>query len=129
MRPFDKKRKPKFKLHYFPVEVAKQYGVNEAIVLYHLIYWISKNSMKKRNNIDGRTWTYNSVRNFKKYLVYWSEPKIRRILKTLEEKDVIISDNHNKHKYDKTKWYALNDEEHWLTKYNPVDRNEEWDIN
>ena len=33
----------------------------------------------------------------------------------------------NKSKYDKTKWYALDDEKGWLDVYNPFDDTELWE--
>ena len=114
------------KYHYFPIDVAEDYGVDCAIMLNHIIYWIATNGSKTKNRIDGRTWTYSSISNIKEYFTYWSENQIRRILNTLTINEIILVNNFNKHKYDRTKWYALNDEEYWLKKYNPIDRIDKW---
>ena len=42
--------------------------------------------------------------------------KIARLLESLEKKGVIVSGNYNKAKYDRTKWYALNQEPSDLSK-------------
>ena len=97
------------KIHYFDVEIAKELGVDCAIMLNHLIYWIATNSTKTRNYIDKRTWTYCSITEFKKYFSYWSTSQIRRIINTLIKKEILLVDNFNKHKYDRTNWYSLND--------------------
>ena len=116
----------KSKMHYFHEEIATQFGVGQAIIINHLLYWISNNLAKSKNYHDGRTWTYNAVNEFSIYFPYWSESQIRTILKSLLKQDVIIENNYNKHKYDRTKWYAFNDEQYWLSKYNPIDRIDKW---
>ena len=40
---------------------------------------------------------------------------------------MIITGCYNRHPYDKTKWYALIDEEHWLNYYKPIERIAKWD--
>ena len=114
------------KMHFFDKQLAKKYGVDEAIMLNHLIYWIATNNMNGKNRHDKRTWTYNPINAFIQYMPYWSEAQIRRVLNSLEKQEVIISGNFNKHKYDRTKWYALNDEEYFMKKHNPVDRMNKW---
>ena len=113
------KNKPN--LHFFNPELAECYGVPEAIMLNHLVYWISTNAMKGSNYYDGRYWTFNSIHNFTAYFPYWSENQISRVLKSLTDKKVLITGVYNKHSYDRTKWYAFHDEKHFLTKYNPFD--------
>jgi len=113
--------------HFFFPEIAEAIGVYEAIMLNHLIFWIIVNIKSAKNRREERTWTYNSVVDFKPYFPYWSTSQIRRILKSLVDKGIIIEGNFNKLKYDKTKWYALNDEKGWLDLYNPFDDTELWE--
>ena len=114
------------KLHFFNPEVALEYGVDEAIMLKYLIYWIATNSMNRTNYIHNRSWTFNSAEKFTKYFPYWSEGQIRRVLQSLLKQGAIIEDNFNKHKYDRTTWYALEDEKFWMENYNPVDEKYKW---
>ena len=100
--------------HSFDVEHAKKYGVDTAIVLKNLQFWIMKNKANNRHFYEGRTWTYNSVKAFAELFPYWTERQIIRILKTMEEKKIIISGNYNKSAYDRTKWYAFFDESIYL---------------
>ena len=120
-----KKKEDKRKRHYFFPELAKLYGVDEAIMLNHFIYWISNNSMNGNNYQKGRFWTFNPVKKFTEYFPYWSESQIARIIKSLIKQGVLIDGNYNRHLYDRTKWYALNDQDHFLTRYNPFDEFEE----
>ena len=114
------------KKHFFYTDLGVSYGVPEAIVLHHFIYWITSNSMNGRNYHEGRFWTFNPVKKFVEYFPFWSEGQIARRIKSLIKQGVIITGNFNKHSYDQTLWYALNDEEHFLTYYNPVNENKEW---
>ena len=114
------KNKPN--LHFFNPELAECYGVHEAIMLNHLIYWIAYNSMTGKNYHEGRFWTFNPIREFAIQLPYFNENKITRIIKSLINQGVIITGNYNKHRYDQTRWYALKNEQHFLTKYNPIDK-------
>ena len=109
----------KSKRHFFFKDVAIEIGVDEAIMLNHLIYWIAVNLMKNQNYFEGRTWTFNSVENFAIFFPYWSPGQIRRVLKSLVKKVIVIEGNFNKHKYDRTTWYALEDEKFWMTKEIP----------
>jgi hypothetical protein len=44
----------------FDVEVAKTVGVEEALLLQHLEYWVYKNAANGKHFHDGAYWTYNS---------------------------------------------------------------------
>jgi hypothetical protein len=112
---------------FFPSDAAK-YGVDEAIMLFNLIYWITCNQANERNThttavrtytdrkpdkmkkLVRRTWTYNSCRAWSELYEYWTEKQMARILKSLERQGVIYTANLNKASYDRTLWYALVDE-------------------
>jgi hypothetical protein len=94
----------------FNTEHACAFGVEEAIVLHNLVYWIAKNKANGINEHQGRTWTYSSASAFEKLFPFWNARKISRILASLESQGVILSGNFNKVAYDRTKWYALADE-------------------
>jgi hypothetical protein len=97
-------------LIYFNREHAKVYGINEAILLNHFIFWIKKNAAEGRNCIDGRTWTFNSRSKMLKLLDFFTEQNLKTAINNLEKHGVIIKSNFNQKKYDKTNWYALADE-------------------
>lgn len=96
--------------HSISVEDAVKYGSDEALVLYHIRWWIDHNEKNKTNFRDGRYWTYNSVQAFAQQFPYFSEKQMRRILESLEKQGVILTSNYNKAGFDKTKWYALADD-------------------
>ncbi len=87
-------------------ELASVIGLNEAIVLQQLNYWLHSKSAKQ---IDGRLWIYNTYDNWKKdNFPFWSRNTIRRALNSCIKKGLVITGNFNKAGFDKTKWYSIN---------------------
>ena len=95
--------------HSFNIELAKEYGILEAILLKNIWFWIEKNRANEKNFYDGTYWTYNSTRAFNELFPYASESSIKRALKGLQEKGIIKTGNYNKSAYDRTLWYAFTD--------------------
>ncbi len=93
----------------FDIEIAEKHGVNEAIVIKNLQFWITKNKANSKHFYDGQTWTYNSIKAFKELFPFWSERQIRSIFEKLIEKGIIITGNFNKIGYDRTLWYTIID--------------------
>lgn len=88
--------------------LATLIGLNEAIVLQQVHYWIDINTKAKNNLKDGFYWTYNSGEEWGKQFPFWCVKTIRRILKNLEKMNLIITDNFNKMSLDRTLWYRIN---------------------
>jgi hypothetical protein len=97
-------------IHSFNTEIAAKYGIEEAIILNNLTFWIEKNAANGVNFYDGRHWTYNSVEAFAILFPYMSKKKIYRCLAALEKNGVLHTGNYNEKAYDRTKWYALSDD-------------------
>jgi uncharacterized phage protein (TIGR02220 family) len=86
-------------------ELAKVFGLNEAIVLQQLNYWLNGKSAKL---INGRKWIYNSYKQWQKdNFPFWSLATVRRAIENCEKKGLIITGNFNKAGFDKTKWYSI----------------------
>lgn len=101
--------------HFFNEDEAIEYGVNEAIVLSHIRFWIRKNMADGTNMHDGKCWTYGSTDSMAKIFPYWSSRQIRYALDALVDKGVLVVGEYNQSPFDRTKWYAFSDELH-LTK-------------
>lgn len=108
--------------HYFETEDAEKYGVNAAIILANLRFWISKNQANKRHFYDGHTWTYNSVKAFTELFPYLSPKQIRTAIQRLVDAGEIGEGNYNKSSYDRTKWYCLLRKNHLTKKEIPFAR-------
>lgn len=91
----------------FDTQVAVEFGVNAAVLLKNIGFWVEKNASNGRNLRDGRYWTYNSQSAFEAQFPYMSRYNIRTALDKLEEGGMIESGCFNKLPYDKTKWYTL----------------------
>ena len=88
-------------------ELATVIGLNEAIVLQQLNYWLHSKSAKK---INDKWWVYNTYENWKKQnFPFWSVATIRRTFSSLEKKEVVVSANFNRAGFDKTKWYSIDE--------------------
>ena len=93
--------------HIFDTNIAVEYGVEIAIVVNHLAFWIQKNEANGKHMHNGKVWTYNSIKAFSELFPYWTERQIRRILMNMEELKIIETANFNKVSYDRTKWYTF----------------------
>ena len=91
----------------FVPELAAVIGLNEAIVLNQIHYWIEKNRGDALHYRDGRTWTFNTYKEWQEQFPFWSKNTIIRTIERLEKSGLVISANYNKHKYDRTKWYTI----------------------
>ena len=88
--------------------IATAIGLNQAIVLQQIHYWININEKEKINNYQGKTWTYNTYKEWQKQIPFFSERTILRTIQKLEKLKILESSNFNKKKYDRTKWYTIN---------------------
>ena len=93
--------------HHFNIGLAKEYGIEEAILLHHFYYWIAKNAANNRHFHDGLYWTYNSKKAYAEIFPYINETKIARVIKHLEELGFIAKGNYSDDKWNRTNWYAL----------------------
>lgn len=93
--------------HSFSVAAACKVGVNCAVIVQSIYYWVTKNEANEKNHYDGHYWTYNSVSAFSELFPYLSARQISTALRKLEDGGYILTGNYNKMKWDRTKWYAL----------------------
>lgn len=96
--------------HSFDVDLAVKYGLQEAIFLENLRFWILKNKANKRHFYEGRYWTYNSAQAYAALFPYWSKQQVERIIAKLKEQGVIQIGHFSSNTYDRTNWYSINDE-------------------
>lgn len=96
--------------HHFSVEVAVEYGINSAIMLEHFYYWQKQNEVNEQNYINGRYWTYNSVKAFQKWYPYLTLKQIRTAIQKLLDCGLLEGAELSTSPYDHTKWYSLTEE-------------------
>lgn len=91
--------------------LARTLGLNEALILQQINYWIEINKKSGKNYHDGKYWTYNSIRAWQeKDFDYMSVDTVKRTFTKLEKAGYLLVGNYNKDPRDKTKWYTINDE-------------------
>lgn len=94
-------------IHIFDTDIAVKYGVNAAVLLQNLGFWIKQNEANETNFFDGTYWTYNSRRAYRELFPYMSERQIDTAFRKLIDDGLVITGNYNKVAYDRTLWYAL----------------------
>jgi len=93
--------------HLFDVSIAMEVGVNSAILLEFIGYWISKNIANETNFQQGKCWTYNSIKALSKLYPYMTERGVNYAIKKLKNAGFIETGKHNNSPYDHTLWYTL----------------------
>jgi hypothetical protein len=93
--------------HSFDTEIAQAHGVNVAIFLNHIAFWIQKNAANKKHLKEDRVWSYNTQEAFLVQFPYWSRQNIRTIISYCIKNNLIIVGNYNENAYDRTAWYTL----------------------
>ena len=95
--------------HQFNVELATKVGVEKAVIIHNMYFWINHNAKNKKNVYDGSVWTYNSSSAFGKLFPYLKDRTISRYLLELEKDGYLKTGNYNNNTFDKTKWYSFTD--------------------
>lgn len=100
----------KLLIHESPLQIlpslAALIGLNEAIVLQQIHYWIC--SSLNKNIVNGRKWVYNTYEDWNKQFPFWGQRTIRVIISSLKEKRLITTGTFNKIARDRTTWYTIN---------------------
>ncbi len=95
--------------YHFNASLAQTYGVDGAIFLHAMAFWVAKNQANGRHFHEGRTWTYNTQEALTKLFPFWSRRQIERITGKLREQGALLSGRFGEDKTDRTLWYALSD--------------------
>lgn len=93
-------------VHCLAIEDAKKYGVDKAVLLCNIKFWLLRNKNIGANVRDGHYWTCITAKEFSELLPYFSTKKIHRLLAELEKCGALISGRFNESKLDQTKWYT-----------------------
>lgn len=99
-------------LNSYPLVLDKKLavilGLNEALVLQQIHYWLEINKKDKRNLHAGKYWTYNTIDEWQEEFPFWSKSTIKRIFKNLRDMAILETDNFNSYQMDRTLWYTIN---------------------
>ena len=83
--------------------LAVAIGLNEAIVLQQIEYWLNRST----NLVDDRLWTYHTIPEWKAQFPFWSEDTVKRTLKSLRDQGLVIARTISDSSWDRTLWYTI----------------------
>src|SRR5688572_12586139 len=78
--------------------LAVAIGLNEAIVLQQVHYWIKTS----KHEFDGRRWIYNTLEAWHSQFPFFSVRTIQRIFERLRDSGLLLSANYNSAQTDRT---------------------------
>lgn len=85
--------------------LAAKLGLNRALFLQQLHYWLQKDSAHSQ---EGRKWVYNTYEEWHEQFPFWTAEAIRKIVSQLENNGIIqTTTRYNKRRADRTKWYTI----------------------
>jgi hypothetical protein len=71
--------------------LAIKVGLESAIVLQQIHYFLGLNYHAGRNIRDDRVWTYNSYEKWQQIFPFFSKKTVQRIFVNLEKDEILIS--------------------------------------
>lgn len=97
-------------IYNFSTQDALKYGVNEAIILYNIRFWLKKNKANNSHVFKNRYWTYNSNIAFSKLFPFFNTRQVNYAIEKLIKSGILLKDNFNHSAYDRTSWYSINED-------------------
>lgn len=95
--------------HHFSPDLADQYGVDVAIILHEIAYYVDYNRRNGVNFHEGRWWMFNTLKSFCESHTYWTKNQVEYLLRKCKEKGLILT-GHFHEGGNRTTWYTLSDE-------------------
>lgn len=86
--------------------LAQRIGLNEAIVLQQICYWLEDTASGVE--YDGKRWVYNTIEEWTNQFPFWSSDTVKRALSSLKKHDLIFVEQLKKSQHDRTNYYAIN---------------------
>lgn len=88
--------------------LALALGLEEAIAIQQLHYWLNNQKNEGRIDDEGNKWVYNTYAEWKEdNFPFWSEDKIQRVFLSLQEQGVVIAKQLDAKKRDMRKFYRI----------------------
>jgi hypothetical protein len=83
--------------------LAVAIGLNEAIVLQQLHYWLQRTKTAR----DGRKWVFNTIDDWQEQFPFWCGKTIQRAFTSLEKRGLIITEQPEARARQMRKWYTI----------------------
>lgn len=110
---------PVTKIHSYNVSVAADVGINAAVIFYNICFWVEENHANNRHFINGKYWTYNTVKALHTIFPEMTGKQIEYALKKLKDGGYIESAILSEDTRDRTNWYAVCNFKKWILHEEP----------
>ena len=87
-------------------ELAARIGLNEAIVLQQINYWLNETDSGIEHN--GRKWVYNTMAQWSEQFPFWSQDTVKRTISSLRKMNILLTEKLAKDRYNHTNYYTIN---------------------
>ena len=113
--------------HSFNVNVAKKVGVNKAILLQYIEFWVDKRKANKVLIYEGKAWVYHTASGYEEIFRYMKANTIAKYLVELEKEGYLHSSQNiekGKNRNNRVKYYTLGDAYFSITEKEAQNQNE-----
>lgn len=86
--------------------LAQRLGLNEAIVLQQVSYWLNETESGVEH--DGRRWIYNTYEQWIEQFPFWSQDTVKRAITSLRKQGVLIVEKLSSDRLNHTNYYTIN---------------------
>lgn len=87
-------------------ELAARIGLNEAIVLQQISYWLNETDSGVEHN--GRKWVFNTMAQWSEQFPFWSQDTVKRTISSLRKMNILHTEKLAKDRYNHTNYYTIN---------------------
>lgn len=92
------------------VDLAARYGLDVAVFIQNIYYWVRKNEANQEHCYDGRYWAHSSYRGLEKWFEpLWSMQQIKRIVSKCRDQGLLLVGDYNPDGFTHTNWYSVTD--------------------
>ena len=95
--------------HSFSVDLAKEIGLAEALLLQHFYFWYQHARNLPDMCREGRVWFFRSVKEMREVFPYLSDANIRTAIQHLIDRGLVVKGDFSSASMYKATWYSLND--------------------
>lgn len=113
------------KVYSFSTDDAVSYGVDSAILLHNIRYWLDHARANEQMINDGYHWMFMTAAKMQSIMPFWSANKIQKMLKSLTNEGVLIVGEYNKSSWNRTNWYTMPEFKHSANRLNAPSENDD----
>ena len=94
---------------YFAKTLAKHIGLEKAIILQQVHFWLEINKREEKNYYEDRYWVYSSFEQWaERDFNWWSQRKLISLFCELCDSEILIKKQLKKEQMDRTNFYTIN---------------------